>query len=162
MSTPTTPPADDEIGPAPAPQATAPADAAVTGTRNQSPHDDAVPEHDSAAQALMVALLDTPGLRTPRTVTEPMRSASVGMVRVQIGRLLAQMWDWLRGARPHHGYLLGDAVSCVPYGDGVIVAVSEDGATYLVATQQYGDVRIDPRRDLMMPREDKRTQTIDN
>lgn len=165
-STPTTPPADDEIGPAPAPQAIAPADvpadAVVTGTRNQSPHDQAVPQHDSAAQALMAALLDTPGLRTPRTVTEPMRSASVGMVRVQLGRLLAQMWDWLRGTRPQHVYVLGDAVSCVPYGDGVIVAVSEDGATYLVATQQYGDVRIDPRRDLMMPRDYKRTQTIDN
>ena len=131
----------------------------MIGTRNQSTHDDAFPQHDSEAQALMAALLDTPGVRTPRTATEPMRSASVGIVRIQMGRLLAQMWAWLRGARPQHVYVLGDAVSCIPYGDGVIVAVSEDGPTYLVATQQYGDVRIDPRRDLIMPRQDEQTKT---
>jgi hypothetical protein len=108
----------------------------------------------------MAALLDTPvHADIPVGTTEPMRTAPVVPLWVQIGRMVTQCLDWVRGERPRHVYVLGDAVTCVPYGDGVIVAVADDGTTYVVATQQYGDVRIDPRRDLIMPRQDEQTKT---
>lgn len=154
---PPAPSADDEIRPAPIP---ARVDVAATHAPDTTAHGVTAPTHDTDGHTLMAALLDTPvHADIPVGTTEPMRTAPVVPLWVQIGRMVTQCLDWVRGERPRHVYVLGDAVTCVPYGDGVIVAVADDGTTYVVATQQYGDVRIDPRRDLIMPRQDEQTKT---
>ena len=160
-STATALPVDDEMRPAPiSPASDDPAAAIVTRASDASAHVVVAPSHHTDGHTLMAALLDTP-IHTERQAgtTEPMRTAPVRPLWAQFGRIVAQFLGWVRGDRLQQVYVLGDAVTCVPYGDGVIVAVAEDGTTYIVATQQYGDVRIDPRRDLIMPRQDEQTKT---
>ena len=152
-------PVDDGIRPASILQVSDDfADAAVTSATDTAVPVVAAVAHDTDAQSLMAVLLDTP-VDAGRSVgtTEPMQSTPVRPLWVQIGRLVTQCMDWVRGERPEHVYVLGDAVTCIPYGDGVIVAVAEHDTTYLVATQQHGDVWMDPRRDLMLPLQDTQT-----
>ncbi len=119
--------------------------------------DSGMPSTDT--DMLMATLLDT--TLVPGGSTEPMS-------RVDSLPWHAQLQEWLGGvvARwgstvPSSNFVLGDAVICIPYGDGVIVDVHGD--IYIVATQLYGDVRIDSRRDLVMKRDVRdEANTIDN
>ncbi|MFM2031679.1 MAG: hypothetical protein RLZZ297_444 [Chloroflexota bacterium] len=116
---------------------------AVETPADDAPADDAPadePRTDDAA-AYMARLLDA----------APQRAAGATVLRDWWLRLGA--WWQAQTGHPGRAYVVGDAVSVLPYGEGVVVAVESVGEELrlVVATRAYGDVRVDPARDLVVP-----------
>lgn len=95
---------------------------------------------------------DTAQLRTllEREVTQVHRTTAVAEVPawLRVVQWVRAQWDAWRGTPVAAVFLPGDSVVVVPYGRGVVVAVEDDG-TVVVATAAYGDVRVDPRQDMI-------------
>ena len=96
---------------------------------------------------LMATLLDDP-IGVP---TERMHRAIPRPWYRAVWRWVLQQGERIRGRPQSFALLPGDRVSCMPYGDGIVIAVQDgpDGVVYRVATLLYGDVSIDPRQDLV-------------
>ncbi len=129
-----TPPAPDEIPP--------PLD--VHGALRPLP---VIPPARAEDAVLMATLLDDP-IRVP---TERMHRAIQRPWYRAVWRWILHLVERIRGRPQSFALLPGDRVRCMPYGDGIVIAVQDgpDGVVYRIATLLYGDVSIDPRQDLV-------------